>query len=179
MPALPARSQYTRSFGWQSQLQTEEFKMIPNALLLTIAILIAYGFWLLDQLKFMAPYKSVLIHSYGTTLLVCVGLLFFNVFGAALLLQRKFFLKDTGRKLSHLDRQFQVRQVEMPVPEEDPGASPRCLVVPIPIDPHEDRSAARGGTKNALPLLIPHRNSRHSQQREIAADHPSVPQTVR
>ena len=98
--------------------------MIPNALLLTIAILIAYGFWLLDQLKFMAPYKSVLIHSYGPTLLVALALLFVNVFGAALLLQRKFFLKDTGRKLSHLDRQFQVRQVEMPVPEDDPGASP-------------------------------------------------------
>ena len=98
--------------------------MIPNALLLTIAILIAYGFWLLDQLKFMAPYKSVLIHSYGPTLLVALALLFINVFGAALLLQRKFFLKDTGRKLSHLDRQFQVRQVEMPVPEDDPGASP-------------------------------------------------------
>jgi hypothetical protein len=98
--------------------------MIPNALLLTIAFLIAYGFWLLDQLKFMAPYKNVLIHSYGTTLLVALALLFINVFGAALLLQRKFFLKDTGRKLSHLDRQFQVRQVEMPVPEDDPGPYP-------------------------------------------------------
>jgi hypothetical protein len=96
--------------------------MISNALLLTIAILLAYGFWLLDQLKFMAPYKSVLIQSYGPTLLAAFALLFVNVFGAALLLQRKFFLKDTGRKLSHLDRQFQVGQVEMPAPEDDPGA---------------------------------------------------------
>jgi hypothetical protein len=98
--------------------------MIANALLLTIAILLAYGFWLLDQLKFMAPYKSVLIHSYGPTLLAAFAVLFANVFGAALLLQRKFFLKDTGRKLSHLDRQFQVRQVEMPAPEADQGAPP-------------------------------------------------------
>jgi hypothetical protein len=45
--------------------------------------------------------------------------LFLNVFGAVLLLQRKFFLKDTGRKLSHLDRQFQFRQIEMPLPEEE------------------------------------------------------------
>jgi hypothetical protein len=95
--------------------------MIANALLLTIAILLAYGFWLLDQLKFMAPYKSVLIHSYGPTLLMALGVLFLNVFGATLLLQRKFFLKDTGRKLSHLDRQFQVGQVEMPAPDEGPG----------------------------------------------------------
>ena len=96
--------------------------MIANALLLTIAILLAYGFWLLDQLKFMARYRAALFHSYGVVLLLALGLLFLNVFGAALLLQRKFFLKDTGRKLSHLDRQFQVRQIEMPVPEVDQEA---------------------------------------------------------
>ena len=93
--------------------------MISNALLATIAVLLAYGFWLMDQLKFMAPYKSVLFHEYGTTILIAVTVLFVNVFGAALLMQRKFFLKDTGRKLSHLDRQFQVRQIEMPLPEEE------------------------------------------------------------
>src|SRR5579862_8942514 len=93
--------------------------MISNALLATIAVLLAYGFWLMDQLKFMAPYKSVLFHEYGTTILIALTVLFVNVFGAALLMQRKFFLKDTGRKLSHLDRQFQVRQIEMPLPEEE------------------------------------------------------------
>jgi hypothetical protein len=93
--------------------------MIANALLATIAVLLAYGFWLMDQLKFMAPYKGVLLREYETTILSAVVVLFVNVFGAALLLQRKFFLKDTGRKLSHLDRQFQVRQIEMPVPEEE------------------------------------------------------------
>ena len=103
--------------------KTEEFTMIANALLMTIALLLAYGFWLLDQLKFMAPYKSVLYHSYGTTLLVSLAVLFLNVFGAALLLQRKFFFKDTGRKLSHLDRQFQAGQVEMPAPDEGPEAA--------------------------------------------------------
>ena len=93
--------------------------MIANALLVTIAVLLAYGFWLMDQLKFMAPYKSVLFHEYGTTILIAAAVLFLNVFGAVLLLQRKFFLKDTGRKLSHLDRQFQFRQIEMPLPEEE------------------------------------------------------------
>jgi hypothetical protein len=93
--------------------------MIANAMLATIAILLAYGFWLLDQLKFMASYKSVLLRSYGPTLLGAFLVLFANVFGAVLLLQRKFFLKDTGRKLSHLDRQFQLRQTEMPLPQEN------------------------------------------------------------
>jgi hypothetical protein len=84
---------------------------------MTIAVLLAYGFWLLDELKFMARYKTVLFHSYGLVLFLSAGVLFVNVFGAALLLQRKFLLKDTGRKLSHLDRQFQIRQIEMPLPE--------------------------------------------------------------
>jgi hypothetical protein len=92
--------------------------MIANALLLTIAILLGYGFWLMDQLKFMAPYKDVVFRAYGTPILMAFGVLFLNVFGAALLLQRKFLLKDTGRKLSHLDRQFQVGQIELPVSSE-------------------------------------------------------------
>ncbi len=93
--------------------------MVANALLLTIALLLAYGFWLMDQLKFMAPYKAVVFHAYGTVISVAGLILFLNVFSAVLLLQRKFFLKNTGRKLSHIDRQFQVGQVEIPVPSMD------------------------------------------------------------
>jgi len=93
--------------------------MIANALFLTVAMLLAYGFWLLEELKFMAPYKTVLFHAYGRTLLIAVALLFLNVFGAALAVNRKFFLKDTGRKLSHLDRQFQVDQNETLEPPEE------------------------------------------------------------
>lgn len=92
--------------------------MVANTLLLTLAILLAYGFWLLDQLKFMARYKAVLFHAYGTTILACGGILFLNVFAVAFAIQRRFFLKDTGRKLTHLDRQFQTGQVHMPVPED-------------------------------------------------------------
>jgi hypothetical protein len=92
--------------------------MIANALLVTVAVLLAYGFWLMDQLKFMAPYKGVLFHEYGPLILISAGTLFLNVFAAVLLLQRKFFLKDTGRKLSHLDQQFHVGQIELPMSVE-------------------------------------------------------------
>jgi len=94
--------------------------MIANALLITIAFLLAYGFWLMDQLKFMAPYKGVLFQEYGPVLFAAAAALFLNVFGAALLFQRKFFLKDTGRKLSHLDQQFHVGQIELPIAPETP-----------------------------------------------------------
>jgi hypothetical protein len=92
--------------------------MIANAILLTIAILLAYGFWLLDELKFMAPYKALLFHEYGEVILAAASVLFLNVFGAALLIQRKLFLKDTGRKLSHLDEQFHVGHMEPPMSPE-------------------------------------------------------------
>jgi hypothetical protein len=90
--------------------------MIANALLFTIVVLLTYGFWLLDQLKFMARYKAVLYHAYGNIILIFLAVLSLNLFGLALALGRRVFLKNTGRKLSHLDRQFNVGQVDMPVP---------------------------------------------------------------
>jgi hypothetical protein len=96
--------------------------MIPNALLFTIVALLGYGFWLLDQLKFMARYKTVLFHAYGGTILVFVAILSVNLFGLALALGRRFFLKNTGRKLSHLDRQFNVGDVDMLLPSTEDGA---------------------------------------------------------
>jgi len=34
-------------------------------------------------------------------------------------LQRKFFLKDTGRKLTHVDKQVALGQSALPSPERD------------------------------------------------------------
>ena len=95
--------------------------MIANALIITIAILLGYGFWLIEQLKFMARYKAVLYHAYGPTILIFLAVLFVDLFGAALAINRRFFLKNTGRKLLHLDKQFNVGHADMPVPinEED------------------------------------------------------------
>jgi hypothetical protein len=93
--------------------------MIANALLITIVFLLAYGFWLMDQLKFMAPYKATVFHFYGSWILLTIVVLFVNVFGFVLLLQRKLLLKNTGRKLIHLDRQFRIGQIEMPTPAQD------------------------------------------------------------
>ena len=37
--------------------------MIAIALLFAVVILLRYGFWLFDQLKFMARYNAVLFHA--------------------------------------------------------------------------------------------------------------------
>jgi len=54
--------------------------MIANVLLITIAILLALGFWLLGELKFFASYKLILWRAYATPILIYVGLLSANVY---------------------------------------------------------------------------------------------------
>lgn len=90
--------------------------MIANSLFITVAIMLALGFWLMGELKFFIPYKTVLLHEYGTVVFAYLGTLFLNLFAGAFALNRKFFLKDTGRKLSHLDKQLHVGQTEVRAP---------------------------------------------------------------
>lgn len=90
--------------------------MVANALIVTIALLLAFGFWLMGQLKFLIPYRHVLFHAYGVVLFVWFAVLFTNVFAGVYFIQRKFFLKDTGRKLSHVDTQIAAGQAPLPSP---------------------------------------------------------------
>ena len=96
--------------------------MVGNALLAAIAILLAYLFWLMGELKFIAPYKVVLFHQYGNIVLAWLGLLFLNVFAAVYLIGRKFFLKDAGRKLWHVDIEANRGLLHVPRPglDEEP-----------------------------------------------------------
>src|SRR5215813_6100937 len=94
--------------------------MLANALILTIAILLALGFWLMNELKFLIPYKHILVHQYGATLLLWLAVAFVNLFAGVYAVQRKFFLKDTGRKLSHLDHQVVAGHAPVPAPAAHP-----------------------------------------------------------
>jgi hypothetical protein len=90
--------------------------MIPNSLLVTVAVLLALGFWLMDELKFFIPYKALLFEAYRMPILIYIAALFVNVFAGTFVLIRKFFLKDTGRKLLHLDKQLRVGETSIPAP---------------------------------------------------------------
>src|SRR6202165_3932452 len=90
--------------------------MIANALIITIALLLALAFWLMGELKFFAPYKLVLWREYATPILTYVALLSVNLFAAAFVFIRKFFLKGIGRKLSRLDKQLHTGATEVPAP---------------------------------------------------------------
>jgi hypothetical protein len=94
--------------------QGKENLVIANALIVTIAILLAVGFWLMGQLRFLIPYRHILFHRYGAVIFLGATVLFVNVFAAVYVIQRKFFLKDTGRKLSHVDKQALVGRSLVP-----------------------------------------------------------------
>jgi uncharacterized membrane protein len=90
--------------------------MIGDALIVTIAIFLALVVWLMGELKFLIPYRSVLYHQYAGVLLLWLAIAFANVFAAVYALERKFLLKDTGRKLSHIDKQALTGQLSVPHP---------------------------------------------------------------
>jgi hypothetical protein len=94
--------------------------MLANALILTIAILLALGFWLMNELKFLIPYKHILLQQYGGLILGWLAVLFMNLFAGIYAVERKFFLKDTGRKLLHMDQQVAAGHAPVPPPDVHP-----------------------------------------------------------
>jgi hypothetical protein len=94
--------------------------MLANALILTVAILLALGFWLMNELSFLIPYKHILFHQCGGLILAWLATVFANVFAGVYGIQCKFFLKDTGRKLSHVDQQIAAGHAAVAPPEARP-----------------------------------------------------------
>jgi hypothetical protein len=92
--------------------------MIANALLITLAALIGIAFCLMGELRFLVPYRVLLLHEYGWPLAIFFGGLFVNVFAAVFVFIRKVLLKDTGRKLSHIDKQFHFESIQLPPDEK-------------------------------------------------------------
>ncbi len=80
--------------------------MIANtAFLAALTVFLLTG-WFAGEVRFLAPYKSGLFRLHGTLILGAIGLVFLNLCAAYYGLARWVFLRDTGRKLSYLDRQF-------------------------------------------------------------------------
>lgn len=62
--------------------------------------------WLAGELSFLAPYKAGLFRHHGTTIGVAVVVLFLNLCTTYYGIARCLFLRDAGRKLTHMDRQL-------------------------------------------------------------------------
>jgi hypothetical protein len=56
--------------------------------------------------------KALFLHC-GASISLFLGVLGLNLFAAALAINRKLLLKDTGKKLSHFDNQLQSEGADM------------------------------------------------------------------
>jgi hypothetical protein len=80
--------------------------MIANALLVAAVVWLALGFVVMQECRFLIPYRHLAFQKYGPDILLFSATLFVNLFAGAYLTCRRLFLKDTGRKLAHLERQL-------------------------------------------------------------------------
>jgi hypothetical protein len=75
--------------------------MIANAVFVATLIFLALGFWSMHELRCL---QSIALYC---------ALLFANILGLTIWIERKFFLRDTGRKLRHLDQEIHTGQSEL------------------------------------------------------------------
>jgi len=87
--------------------------MIGNALLLALTLFMAFGFLLMDRLKFLVPYRQAIFRDYGWAIGLYAALVFANLFAAFFLLARRFFLKHTGQKLVYVDKQLRIGEDDL------------------------------------------------------------------
>lgn len=80
--------------------------MIANAIFVTSVVLLVAGLYILGECQYLVPYRDVLMQRYSGSILTFVALLAVNLFSIIYLLCRKLFLKDTGRKLAHVEKQL-------------------------------------------------------------------------
>lgn len=80
--------------------------MIANALFAATVCLLAVLLYVLEACTFLVPYRELIWQKYAPTITVFGAVLLINLFAFFYLLMRKVFLKDTGQKLAHLEKEL-------------------------------------------------------------------------
>jgi hypothetical protein len=80
--------------------------MLRNTIFAAAVAVLAYGLWLMQSLEFLIPYKRLILARWLPAIGWYFGLLLVNLIALLYHLNRAVFLKDTGRKLAHLERQL-------------------------------------------------------------------------
>lgn len=80
--------------------------MIPNIAFLAALTLFLLAAWLAGELSFLAPHKALLFRSHGVVIGIGALLVFLNLCAVYYGVARWLFLRDTGRKLGHVDQQL-------------------------------------------------------------------------
>ena len=98
--------------------------MIANAAFLAAMVVMLLAFVLMGQLSFLAPYKHMIVRQYAMVIIGAFGVTFLNLFAVFYLTARGLLLKETGRKLAHVEKQLRtgdtiVRDLSERLAEED------------------------------------------------------------
>lgn len=80
--------------------------MIANSIFVASIVWLAVAMYLLAELSFLAQYRDFILNRYNSPILAFGVLLFLNLTALAYMINRKIFLKDTGMKLAHVEKQL-------------------------------------------------------------------------
>ncbi len=80
--------------------------MIRSSLFLTLAIVAILAVFLLGELSNLAPLRTQIFRLYAPAITAFAGLFALNLFGGIFAVNRKLFLRDTGQKLAHVEKQL-------------------------------------------------------------------------
>jgi hypothetical protein len=80
--------------------------MIANSIFAASMVWLAIAMYLISELSFLAPYRDFIFTQYTGPVLLFSAVLFLNIAAVAYTINRKIFLKDTGRKLAHIEKQL-------------------------------------------------------------------------
>ena len=84
--------------------------MFKNALFATVVVFMAVVFYLMDELRFLIPYRDAILERHGGDIALFSVVLFLNLLAGFFVLARRLLLKDTGQKLAHLEKQLRGRK---------------------------------------------------------------------
>ena len=81
--------------------------MIQNTAFLAALTTFLLVAWLAGELTFLAPYKGLLFRRHGFVIGLGTLVVFVHLCTLYYAIARWLFLRDTGRKLTHVDRQLE------------------------------------------------------------------------
>ena len=84
--------------------------MFKNALFATVVVFIAAVYYLMEECRFLIPYRDAILERHWSEIALFSGALFVNLLAGFFVLSRWLLLKDTGEKLAHIEKQLRGRE---------------------------------------------------------------------
>ena len=143
--------------------------MLANAMFVATLIFLALGIWLSSQLRFLTPWRGLILHSYAQPIAIYCALLFANILGLAIWMERKFFLRDTGRKLKHLDQEIHSghNELSQEITDAIPKKSEKKHSLRMSKPPGSGRRPSKPYYDRSMDMVARIRAAKEAAQREM------------